>query len=138
MQCTGGSRQAIVLLINISCIYSAKIRSQDGRTFGQLASSLAYRFFAPLKRPESGPDAASEGKVPAVDYKEFNTVLTWSRLRDPEERKIIARGFVDNIVEYACAALNARCNFTLYFGVDNRGRVTGIEVESYDLVSNLT
>ncbi len=40
-------------------------------------------------------------------------------------------------MEYACAALNARTNLTLYMGVNDEGKVTGIEVESYEQVSLL-
>ncbi len=87
-----------------------------------------------MDRVERGADPASGGKVPAVDFKEFDTKLTQARIDDPVEREKLIKGFIYVILEYACAALNARTNMTLYMGVDDDGRVTGIEVESLDLV----
>ncbi len=113
-------------------------RPQQGRGFGKIAESikdLAYRLGSPLTCRERGGDLSSDGKVPAIDFKEFNTKLTKARFDDPEELDILTKGFIGKIVEYACAALNARCNLTLYMGVNNDGIVTGIEVEDYELVS---
>ncbi len=93
-----------------------------------------YRFFAPLKCFESGVHLPSGGMVAAVDFKEFATVVTWAKFNDPKQLDILLRGMAGKILEYGCAALNARTNFTLYMGVDDDGRVTGIQFESYELV----
>ena len=60
--------------------------------------------------------------------------MTWARFDDDDQRDMLIKGFIYKVLEYACSALNARTNFTLYFGVDDNGRVTGIKFESYELV----
>ena len=95
----------------------------------------AFRLGGPLKAQECGPESGGGGRVPCVDFKRFDTALTEERFRDKRQLEILTRGFVDKVMEYACAALNARCNFTLYMGVDNDGIVKGIRVQSYELVS---
>ena len=97
--------------------------------------SLIYRYLSPLKCFESGPDTSTGGLNPARDFKRFNVSLTWSLFNDTEKLRMLLMGLVSNVLEYACATLNARTNFTLYLGVNDDGLVTGIEVESYELVN---
>ncbi len=100
-------------------------------------SCTPCRYLAPLLRIEGGADPASGGLIPAIDFKEFDTKITQQRIDNPVEKEILIKGFVWKILEYACAALNARTNLTLYMGVNDEGKVTGIEVESYEQVSLL-
>ncbi len=77
----------------------------------------------------------SGGLVAAVDFKEFGIRVTWAKFNDPKQLDFLLKGLAGNVLQYACAALNARTNFTLYMGVNDDGLVTGIQFESYELVS---
>ncbi len=105
-------------------------RPQEPRYCGQRLGSLIYRFFAPLTIFECGGDSTSA----AEEFKEF-TSITRAAFSDPERKNTIQARFVNTVLGYACAALNARTNLTLRFGVQDDGHVVGIKVEDYSFVS---
>ncbi len=110
-------------------------RPQERRPYAEPKDKdLAYRLGAGLNCFESGSDPASGGKIASIEFKEFATAITKRRLEDPAERKVIVEGLVYKVVEYVCAAANDRGNMTLYMGVNDDGVVTGVQLESEEIV----
>ncbi len=69
---------------------------------------------------------------PGIEFKAYDLVITHEKLAADEH---FVSGFLDHVMTYACAACNARCNFTLYFGVTDSGIVRGVGVEDFSVVS---
>ena len=82
---------------------------------------------------ESGGDPTST-RVVAVEFKALDVLVTHAKLRDPDERTRLARALMSRIAEYACAALNARVNMTIYLGVNDDCVVVGVQVEDFSVV----
>ncbi len=85
---------------------------------------------------EGGAQLASP-VTPAHEFKLFDVVITEAIWKDNNERHRLVETFARRVCLIACAALNARCNMIIHFGVDDGGRVRGVAVESYGLVSIL-
>ena len=83
--------------------------------------------------PESGVNLA-DCKVPAHEYKRWNKRLTMAIRDDPDLWKAYVSNFMDKLLASACAAMNARTNLTIHFGVDDQGNVHGVPVEGLSLV----
>ncbi len=104
---------------------------QVPRDPGQRARSLLYRFDASLTLFEGG--GVADVLSVCVEYKEFDFAMTRENVK--EDSSLVFK-FMKKLAENICAALNARQNMTVYFGVvDSGGRVKGIEVEDFTLVT---
>ncbi len=55
-------------------------------------------------------------------------------MKDKEERQRLVEAFMIRILPNCCAAINRRCNATIFLGVDDNGRVVGILFETFELV----
>ena len=83
-----------------------------------------------------------EGGSPSLDtvcheFKEMSNVkLTRETEADPALWNDAVAAFVRKIMVNACAALNARINFTIHFGVTDSGEIRGVLVEDLKLVRN--
>ena len=107
---------------------------QDPRAFGHPPGDITYRYKALLKAVEGGNNLAARNGV-AREFKELAVEITTEKWNDPDQRKQLVEAFVIRICDNACAALNARTNMTLHLGVKDKGQVTGIVIEHYELVS---
>ncbi len=73
---------------------------------------------------------------PNHDFKRLDVTIDMDLFRpDTEEKRRLVAAFVTRILENACAALNARENFTLHFGIEDRsGRILGLIVKKAEFV----
>ena len=104
--------------------------------FAALEAEIRYRCGAPLTSFESGGTAASLAIV-AIELKEIAWRLTREEWANSEQKQKYVLTFMSRLLRNACAAINARCNMTIYFGVKDDGRVAGIFIESLELVHAL-
>ena len=86
--------------------------------------------------PESGANLA-DYRVPGHEHKRWNNELTERLVKDEAKWRKYVRDFMLKLLKAACAAINARINLTIHYGVDNDGKVHGAPVEgkSQELVS---
>ncbi len=106
-------------------------RPQEPRSYGELAGlTLIYRYFAPITVVE-GAGGMHTGLAICREFKALEVTLTWENVKEGSD---VVVAFMKRLAENVCAALNARQNMTVYFGVVDEGRVVGIEVEAYELV----
>ncbi len=61
--------------------------------------------------------------------------ITEEKWNNPAERARLVTAFLKRILDNACAALNARTNMILYFGVKDDGTILGIRIKDYSLVT---
>ena len=111
-------------------------KRQIPRQYGDQEPSvdLKYRPDAIMAAFECGPQPSLLTR--AIEFKAFDTLdITEAVLTDKAKKSEFIRVFViDRVIKYACAAINARVNMVLYFGVADDGRVVGVKVESFELV----
>ena len=72
----------------------------------------------------------------AHEFKEMNICLSEAVFYNDVEWKRLVQAFMVRINDNVCAALNARTNMTLHFGVNDNGTILGIVVEEFYLVRN--
>ena len=103
-----------------------------------VTADVLYPHDAFLPHPESGWDG---NRGPTVrEYKLMQISLTtdtWDS-EDSEEqrrkRKAIMDKILGKVLEPICAALNSRCNTTIYMGVTDGGQIKGLLMETMRMV----
>ncbi len=73
----------------------------------------------------------------AAEFKEIAWSITWEKWADEAAKQQDVKTLMGRILTNACAAINARCNMTIYLGIQDDGTIRGILIESLDLVHTL-
>ncbi len=109
---------------------------QEPRLYGGSDGAIRYVQKRTIKILESGR-CASSTRITAAEFKEIAWAITWEKWADEAAKQKDVKTIMDRILTNACAAINARCNMTIYLGVKDDGAITGILIENYDLVHTL-
>ncbi len=96
--------------------------------------AIASSTYRPYGNPDRGDARYRFGAMATIvegarfECKELDVTITAEKLANKEERERLAEAIVSRVAENVCAALNARCDLTIYLGITDGGRVQGIRV----------
>ncbi len=94
------------------------------------------RYLSTITVREDGEQLGTSSLAVVHEFIQFSqfALITDALWSNEKERRELVEAFVRSVCRNACAALNARCNMTIHFGVDNGGHIRGIGFQSYLLV----